>query len=265
MTISTEEHTVKRYDQELATLRNLLMEMGGLVEDQIAQVMQALDDEDVQTARAVIARDNRVNELEIRVDEACVALIAMRQPVASDLRTVMSFYKTVTDLERCGDEATKIARMVAHIYDSASNPPSNRLFRDVVNMFRLASRMLHDSLDALARLDADKAIEICRSDKELDQEFQAATRHLLTYMMEDTRIIGHGLSVIFMVKALERIGDHAKNIAEYVVYLVKGTDIRHAYGSHLNTDHFMSDNFSVPSSDVLTASRTSDTSSDPNS
>jgi phosphate transport system protein len=227
MAVSKQEHTVKRYDQEIAHLRSLVLEMGGLVEDQINKAIKALDDEDINGAREVVARDHLVNGLEVKADEESINLIALRQPLGSDLRTIMSLYKTVTDLERIGDEAEKIARMVVHIYNSNTSPPSNRLFRDILSMSKLAANMLHDSLDALARLDVDKAIAVTQGDTELDSEFQAALRRLITYMMEDTRTIGHSIDVIFMIKALERIGDHAKNIAEYVIYLVKGKDIRH--------------------------------------
>ena len=227
MSISKDEHIVKRYDQQLAQLRSLVLEMGGLVEDQINRVITALDEEDVAAAREIIARDHLVNGLEVKVDEECTSLIALRQPLASDQRTIIAMSKAVTDLERIGDEAARVARMVVHIYDSSSSPPSNRLFRDVMTMARLASGMLRGSLDALARMDAEKAVEVTEGDRELDAEFQAGLRHLATYMMEDARTIGHAIDVIFMIRSLERIGDHSKNIAEYVIYLVKGRDVRH--------------------------------------
>ena len=227
MAISKDEHIVKRYDQDLTHLRNLVLEMGGLVEDQIERAMDALDEEDITEAREVIARDQLVNGLEVKADEASISLVALRQPLASDLRLVMSLYKAVTDLERIGDEAERIARMVVHIYDTTVSPPSNKLFRDVMAMAELAKVMLHDALDALARVDADKAIMVAQSDHALDNQFQDGMRRLITYMMEDPRLIGHAIDVIFMLRSLERIGDHAKNIAEYVIYLVKGKDIRH--------------------------------------
>ncbi|MCP5459294.1 MAG: phosphate signaling complex protein PhoU [Gammaproteobacteria bacterium] len=234
MVITKDEHTVKRYDQELSSLRNLVLEMGGLVEAQIHQAIKALDDEDVALARELIARDQSVNAMHIRADEETVNLIALRQPVGSDLRMVISMTKTANDLERIGDEAEKVARMIVRIYDSTSSPPSNKLFRNVVSMATLAVEMLNGSLDALARLDVDKAMHIVNRDAELDSEFQSTLRHLVTYMMEDVRTIGHAINVIFMVKALERIGDHAKNIAEYVIYLVKGKDVRHVNAENLN-------------------------------
>jgi len=229
MTISKDEHTVKRYDQELAHLRTLVMEMGGLVEEQISRALKALDDEDVASAREVIARDHAVNNFEVKADEAAIALVALRQPLGSDLRLVLSLYKAVTDLERIGDEAERIARMVVHLYDSSMNPPTNRLLRDVMTMGTLASTMLHDALDSLARMDVQKALAVTQGDQELDNEFQAGLRRIMTFMMEDPRVIGHAINVIFMIRGLERIGDHSKNIAEYVVYQVKGKDVRHTH------------------------------------
>jgi len=227
MTISKEEHTVKRFDQELASLRSLVMEMGGLVEDQVNRAIKALDDEDLSTAQEVVARDYLVNSLEVKADEECIRLIALRQPMGSDLRLIMSLFKAITDLERIGDEAEKIARMVSEIYGGNMNPPNNKLLRYVMSMAKLAIDMLHGCLDAMARLDVEKAVAIAQGDEELNAEFQVALRHLVTYMIEDPRNIGHTINVTFMIRALERIGDHAKNIAEYVIYQVKGKDIRH--------------------------------------
>lgn len=227
MAISQDAHTVKQFDIQLANLRNLVLEMGGLVEEQIKHAIQALDDEDLTAAREVIARDQVINGLQVKTDEDCVSLIALRQPLGSDLRLIMSLSKIVTDLERIGDEAEKIARMTIKTYDGVSSPPSAKLLRDVAPMAKLAQNMLHGCLDALARLDVEKAVEVAQGDDELDQEFQSALRRLITYMMEDPRTIGQAISVIFIVKALERIGDHSKNIAEYIIYLVKGKDVRH--------------------------------------
>jgi phosphate transport system protein len=226
MAISQDAHTVKQFDTLLANLRNLVLEMGGLVEEQIQHAVQALDNEDIAASREVISRDQIINGLQVKTDEDCVSIIA-RQPLGSDLRLIMSLSKIVTDLERIGDEAEKIARMTVKTYDGVSSPPSAKLLRDVVPMARLAQGMLHGCLDALARLDVEKAVEVAQGDDELDQEFQSALRRLITYMMEDSRTIGHAINVIFIIKALERIGDHSKNIAEYIIYLVKGKDVRH--------------------------------------
>lgn len=223
----SKEHTFKRFDQELKSLQAQVMEMGGLVETQIQQAVNALNEEDLDAAREVIANDHKVNALEVRVDEGIANLIALRQPMAGDLRTVMSLSKAVTDLERIGDEAERIARMTVHIYEASGGAPQSRLLRDVTSMARLAGDMLRGSLDALARQDVDKAVEITHGDNELDEQFRDGLRRQITFMMEDHRVIGHAIDVIFMIKALERIGDHAKNIAEYVIYMVKGKDIRH--------------------------------------
>ena len=227
MAISQDAHTVKQFDIQLTNLRNQVQEMGGLVEDQIQNAIKALDNEDITAAREVIARDQIINGMQVKVDEDSVSMIALRQPLGSDLRLIMSLSKIVTDLERIGDEAEKIARMTVKTYDGAGSPPNAKLLRDVQPMSKLAANMLHNCLDALARLDVEKAVEVAQGDDELDQEFQSALRRLITYMMEDPRTIGHAISVIFIIKALERIGDHSKNIAEYIIYLVKGKDVRH--------------------------------------
>ena len=236
MPISHDAHTVKQFDAQLANLRNLVLEMGGLVEDQIKNAVKSLDDEDLTLAREVIARDQIINGLQVKIDEDSITLIATRQPVGSDLRLIMSLSKAVTDLERIGDEAEKIARMTIKTYDVVSSPPSAKLLRDVTPMAKLATDMLHGCLDALARVDVEMAVNVARGDDNLDQEFQSALRRLITYMMEDPRTIGHAISVLFIIKALERIGDHAKNIAEYIIYLVKGKDVRHVSMDTLEKD-----------------------------
>ena len=236
MSISHDAHTVKQFDIQLANLRNLVLEMGGLVEDQIKNAVKSLDDEDLTLAREVISRDQIINGLQVKIDEDSITLIALRQPVGGDLRLIMSLSKAVTDLERIGDEAEKIARMTIKTYDAVSSPPSAKLLRDVKPMAKLAADMLHACLDALARLDVEMAVDVARGDDNLDQEFQSALRRLITYMMEDPRTIGHAINVLFIIKALERIGDHAKNIAEYIIYLVKGRDVRHVSMDILKKD-----------------------------
>ncbi|MDS4028498.1 MAG: phosphate signaling complex protein PhoU [Candidatus Contendobacter sp.] len=236
MAISQEAHTVKQFDVQLANLRNMVLEMGGLAEDQIKRAIAALDEEDMVATREVIARDRIINGLQLKADEDCINLIALRQPLGSDLRMIMSLANTVTDLERIGDGAKKIARMTLQIYDGDASPPNARLLRDVRPIAELAAGMLHDSLDALARLDVEKALTIIHSDDELDQEFQSALRRLITYMMEDSRTIGHAINVVFIVKALERIGDHCKNIAEHIVYLVEGKNIQRRRNIDMNTN-----------------------------
>ena len=226
MAISQDAHTVKQFDVQLANLRNVVLEMGGLAEAQIKRAIAALDEEDMIATRETIARDRIINGLQLKTDEDCINLIALRQPVGSDLRMIISMSNIATELERIGDGAKKIARMALQIYDGVSSPPSAALLRDVKPMAELAADMLHHCLDALARLDVEKALTIIHSDSELDQEFQSALRRLITYMMEDSRTIGHAINVIFIIKALERVGDHCKNIAEHIVYLVEGKNIQ---------------------------------------
>ena len=233
-----EEHTVKRFDQELSDLHALVLRMGGLVQDQIGRAMVALRDEDIELARDVIARDHMVNFLEVQADEQAVNLLALRQPMARDLRMIMSLEKTVSDLERIGDEAEHIARMTVQIYGSGGPMPGSKLLRDTHSMSRLAKFMLQDALDSLARLDVEKALKVSKCDVELDSEFQSALRRLATYIMEDSRNVGHTINVTFILKSLERMGDHAKNIAEYVVYLVKGKDVRHVSAESVEKDLF---------------------------
>ncbi|MDX1434698.1 MAG: phosphate signaling complex protein PhoU [Gammaproteobacteria bacterium] len=231
-----DQHTVKRFDQELSDLKSLVLEMGGLVQEQIARAMEALREEDVELCREVIARDHMVNFMDVQADERIVNLLALRQPMGRDLRMITSLGKTVTDLERIGDEAERIARMTLHIYDNGSPLPSSRLLRDSGSMSRLAMSMLEDALDAIARLDVDLALSVAKQDIELDGEFQAGLRRLATYIMEDPRNVGHAINATFILKSLERIGDHAKNIAEYVIFLIKGKDVRHVSAESLSEE-----------------------------
>lgn len=220
----------------LEASRRIVLRMGGLVEDQIGKAMNALREADPEAARNVVARDHVVYFLDVRADEQIVNLLALRQPVGKDLRMILSLGKTVTDLERIGDEPERIARMTIDIYSSDTPPPDPHLLGDVFRMSTLVTRMLHDVLDALARLDVDKAIQVARGDIELDHEFQAALRRLPTYIMEDARNVGHIINVTFIIKSPERIGDHSRNIAEYVVFLVKGKDVRHVSPESIDTE-----------------------------
>lgn len=219
------EHIFKQYDAELESVRAKVLQMGGLVEQQIVSALEALVTANPKIAAEVMESDLQVNALEVQVDEDCSHIIARRQPAAGDLRMIMMVVKTITDLERIGDEATKIARVAQKIYES------DRLykprFNEIKNMVALVREMLRTSLDAFARLDATKTAEVARQDEQVDEQFRAAMRQLITFMLEDPRTISMSLEVLFVAKALERIGDHAKNIAEYVVYMVKGKDVRH--------------------------------------
>lgn len=219
------EHTSKQYDAELESIRAKVLEMGGLVEQQIVNALEALTRLDPHLAKEVMLTDAQVNQLEVQVDEECSRIIARRQPAASDLRMVMTILKTITDLERIGDEATKIARTAQRIFDE--DRMYKPRFNEIKTMVGLVSEMLRTALDGFARLDVSKTVDVARQDELVDEHFRAATRQLITYMLEDPRTITMSLEVLFVAKAVERIGDHAKNIAEYVVYMVKGIDVRH--------------------------------------
>lgn len=219
------EHIYKQYDAELESIRGKVLKMGSLVSQQIVSSLEALVTANPKIASEVIEMDIKVNALEVEVDEHCSHIIVRRQPAAGDLRMVMMVVKTITDLERIGDEATKIARFAQKIYgdDRLYKPRLN----EIKNMVALVIEMLHTSLDAFARLDSTKTAEVARQDEQVDEQFRAAMRQLITFMLEDPHTISMSLDVLFVAKALERIGDHAKNIAEYVVYMVKGKDVRH--------------------------------------
>ena len=219
------EHIYKQYDAELETVRAKVLEMGGLVEQQIVNALESLVSVNPKLAAEVMEADHRVNALEVQVDEDCSHIIARRQPAAGDLRMIMMVVKTITDLERIGDEATKIARVAQKIYES--DRMYKPRFNEINTMVSLVREMLRTSLDAFARLDVTKTVDVARQDEQVDEQFRAAMRQLITFMLEDPRTISMSLEVLFVAKAIERIGDHAKNIAEYVVYMVKGKDVRH--------------------------------------
>lgn len=219
------EHTFKQYDAELEALRGKVLEMGGLVEQQIVQALEALVKLDANLAKEVMVSDQLVNALEVQIDEGCSQIIARRQPAAGDLRMVMMMVKTITDLERIGDEATKIARTAQKIFDE--DRMYKPRFNEIKSMVALVREMLRTALDGFARLDVSKTVDVARQDELVDEHFRSAMRQLITFMLEDPRTISMSLEVLFVAKAIERIGDHAKNIAEYVVYMVKGKDVRH--------------------------------------
>lgn len=227
MNRQVEGHTVQRFDAELSALYLRVLEMGGLAMSQLEDALEALRNKDLPKARAVIARDSEIDSLEVTADDEIVDVIARRGPVARDLRTVMGFSKAVTDLERVGDEAARIAGVALHIYDSGSSDPSVHLLRDVYTMGKLALGMLRAALEVFDRMDAEGAERVAEGQTEMDAEFRSSVRRLATFVMEDSRNVGHAVSVVVIIKALERVGDHARNIAEYVIYLVKGTDVRH--------------------------------------
>jgi len=219
------EHSSKQYDLDLETIRNKVLLMGGLVENQFRDALACFKSGDVGQAEQVRKSDENVNDLEISLDEACSHLIVKRQPAANDLRIVMATIKVITDLERIGDEATKIARAAKSITERGVMTINHH--ETVRVMAASASAMLHDALDAFARLDQKQAVRLIARDEEVNNEFRAVMRTLITFMMEDPRTISGALDTLWVAKAIERIGDHAKNIAEYVIYIVEGKDIRH--------------------------------------
>jgi phosphate transport system protein len=220
-------HTVKAYNEELGKINRLVLELGELGLDQLRRAVQTLKDEDTKAAGQVIDRDQKMNELDIQADEEIIRLIAKRQPVAKDLRDVLTVQKTVSDLERVGDEARKIANLTIHFFDQGKTPPSNEILRDIYTMAEFADRMLVVSLEAFSELNLGKALEVIKTDEQLYEEFRSALRRLSTFIMEDSRSVGHVVDIVLALRALERIGGHAKNIGGYVIFLVTGKDVRH--------------------------------------
>jgi phosphate transport system protein len=220
------EHINKQYDQDLEAIRSRIMQMGGMVESQIRAAVTGWLDGNVADIEKVIAADAKVNELELAIDDDLGHIIVRRQPAASDLRLILAISKTVVDLERIGDEAAKIARMAREVHQAGPGASHPRLAA-VHHVSDIAIGMLRRSLDAFARLDAAAAARVCGEDAAIDEEFRAILRQLITFMMEDPRTISSSLNMVWVAKAFERIGDHAKNIAEQVIYIVRGRDVRH--------------------------------------
>ena len=220
------EHTSKQFDSELAAVRDRVMQMGGLVESQIQRAIEALINGDEALMERVVTEDHRVNGLEVEIDESCNRIIVCRQPTAGDLRMLMTVIKTITDLERIGDEAKNIARMAQRIAKMERLQGMPR-YTEISHAANLVQDMLHKSLNAFARLDLTAVAQIVRQDEQVDDEYRAILRHLITFMMEDPRTISTAFEILFIAKAIERIGDHAKNMSEYVVFMVKGRDVRH--------------------------------------
>ena len=218
------QHSSSQFNEALESIRNHLMEMGGLVEKQVVDALEALLHADSALAEKVLTTEDRVDDLEIQIDEECARVLALRQPAASDLRLIIAVSKAVSDLERIGDESAKIAAMALQLAEDGESPRGYVEVRHIGNHVR---NMLRDALDAFARFDADKAVEVAAEDSEVDLEYRSAMRALVTFMMEDPRAISRVLNIIWSLRALERIGDHARNIGEQVIYLVEGKDVRH--------------------------------------
>ncbi len=220
----SEQHISHQFDTELEAIKSHVLAMGGLVEKQIEDALTAIIDADSELAGVIIAREKQINGMELSVDEDATRILVKRQPAASDLRMVLAITKAVRDLERIGDESKKIAKLALSLTEEG---PAPRGYFELRHIGAAVREMLHDALDAFARLDVQSALEVVRRDKTVDREYRSATRELVTYMMEDPRSISRVMNIMWALRALERIGDHARNVAEYVFYLVKGKDLRH--------------------------------------
>jgi phosphate transport system protein len=223
----TDKHLSTQFDSELSGISTRVLEMGGLAESQVAQAVFALTNFSVEVASEVLRNEVRVNTMEVEIDRALSSIIARRQPTARDLRLLIAISKTIANLERVGDEAARIARTVLRLIDTGVSGRLRLPVNDLVHESELAMAQLRKSLDAFARLDVEQAIEVLKQDDQIDQEFDGLLRKLITYMMEDPRTISSSIDLIFVAKAIERVGDHAKNLAEVIIYIVKGTDVRH--------------------------------------
>jgi phosphate transport system protein len=224
----SEKHLSTQFDAELSGISTRVLEMGGLVESQVAQAIYALTNFSGETATQVLAAEERVNAMEVEIDRDLSSIIARRQPTARDLRLLIAISKTIANLERVGDEAARIARTVQRLINTGVSSRLRLPVADLAFEADLAIAQLRKALDAFARLDTARAVEVLKQDDQIDQEFDGLLRKLITYMMEDPRTISSSIDLVFVAKAIERVGDHAKNLAEVIIYIVKGTDVRHS-------------------------------------
>ena len=224
----TDKHLSTQFDAELSGISNRVLEMGGLVESQVARSVYALTQFSGETATQVLQAEERVNTMEMEIDRDLSAIIARRQPTARDLRLLIAISRTIANLERVGDEAARIARTVQRLINTGVSSRMRLPVADLSFEADLAVAQLRKALDAFARLDTTHALEVLRADDQIDREFDGLMRKLITYMMEDPRTISASIDLIFVAKAIERVGDHAKNLAEAIIYVVKGTDVRHS-------------------------------------
>lgn len=222
------QHLSSQFDEELGRLRTHVLRMGGMVETQVSSAIEAYSSGEVTSVKSIVEADRKINDLEKAIDDDCAHVIAKRQPTASDLRLVLGISKIVTDLERAGDEAKKIAKGVRRIYEAGHLPSQYGI--GIRHLAEAALSLVRQSLDAFARLDTAQAQDVIRADSDVDTEFKSIIRQLITHMMEDPRTITTSIEIISIARAIERIGDHAKNVAEQVVFVVEGRDIRHVKG-----------------------------------
>ncbi len=218
-------HISSRFDQDLQNVLSNVLSMGGIAEEQLLNAIEALVNSDVGLATEVVEKEIQVNTQEVKIDQECTQILARRQPAARDLRLLMAIIKTITDLERIGDEAQKIAKRSIDLTEKEGGPRA--YYISIKAMGHLVSSMLHDALDAFARMDSKSALQVANKEPESDDQYSAIMRQLITYMMEDARNISGALDAVWVIRALERIGDHARNICEYVIYFVEGKDVRH--------------------------------------
>lgn len=228
--LNINRHISGQFNNELESVRNQIMQMGGLIEQQLSDALTAMADNDLELARKVIVKDNDVNQFETKVDQDCAQIIAKRQPAASDLRLILTIMKTVTELERVGDSVTSISKMI--IENHGQKVPS---LIGLENMGQIVLKMLHNALDAFTRLDLHTAISVHNEDKKVNRQYESILRELMTFMMEDPRSVPFVLKVLASARAIERIGDRCQNICEQVIYLVKGIDVRHATEEEINS------------------------------
>ena len=222
--INIGQHISQQFNVELEDIRNRVMTMGGMVEQQLVDAIAAMVDSDSALADRTVNNDYKVNAMEVAIDEECSRILARRQPTASDLRLIVAVIKTITDLERIGDQAARVARMAARLSDGNVRQSQ---YVELQHLGNHVHQLLHDALDSFARMDVDAAVAVAREDLKVDKEYESLMRQLITYMMEDPRTITSVLDVMWAARALERIGDHSRNICEYVIYFVKGKDVRH--------------------------------------
>jgi len=223
-TADLSHHTSRRFNEDLQRVRTMLLAMGGFVEAQLAKAITSLIEGDSSLGESVAFDDLKVNGMEVSIDEECSRILATRAPAAGDLRVIVAIIKTITDLERIGDEGEKIGLIASRL--AMMERPENK-YREIKHLGRIVSEMVHEALDAFARMDTESALRVARQDRVVDEEHEAIHRQCITFMLEDPRAIRRALDVMWVVRSLERIGDHAKNICEYVIYMVHGKDVRH--------------------------------------